>query len=104
MLTRRNFNHIFLSSIGISIYPTILFANKYSGPINWVGNSFIAKSSDIESDFPLTKPASEILSDDNSTFLNSKLIEMLRANPLKNVDLKLEGYAENAKLALTFGF
>ena len=48
MLTRRNFNHIFLSAIGISIYPTILFANKYSGPINWVGNSFIAKASDIE--------------------------------------------------------
>ena len=104
MLTRRNFNHIFLSAIGISIYPTILFANKYSGPINWVGNSFIAKASDIESDFPLTKPASEILSDDNSTFFNSMLIEILRANPLKNVDLKLEGYAENAKLALTFGF
>ena len=104
MLTRRNFNHFFLSSIGISICPKILFANKYSGPINWVGNSFIAKASDLEIDFPLTKPASEILSDDNSTFLNLKLIEILRANPLKDVDLKLEGYAENAQLALTFGF
>ena len=105
MITRRNFNKLSLGSFGLIIFPNILYAQNYSGPINWVGGSFLTSASDIEKDFPITKPASEILvNENNSTFLNKYLINKLKSDPISNIDLNLGGYAEGAELALTFGF
>ena len=61
MITRRSFNKLSFGSFGLFICPKILYAQNYSGPINWVGGSFLTIASDIEKDFPITKPASEIL-------------------------------------------
>ena len=75
MITRRNFNKLSLGSFGLMFCPNILYAQNYSGPINWVGGSFLTSASDIEKDFPLTKSASEIImKENNATFLNSYLI------------------------------
>jgi len=105
MITRRNFNKLSLGSFGLIICPKILYAQNYSGPINWVGGSFLTGASDIEKDFPLTKSASEIImKENNATFLNSYLIKTLKDTPLSNVNLQLGGYADNAQLALTFSF
>ena len=105
MITRRNFNKLSLGSFGLIFCPNILYAQNYSGPINWVGGSFLTSASDIEKDFPITKPASEILvNENNSTFLNKYLINKLKSDPISNIDLNLGGYAEGAELALTFGF
>ena len=105
MITRRNFNKLSLGSFGLIFCSNILYAQNYSGPINWVGGSFLTSASDVEKDFPITKPASEILvNENNSTFLNTHLINKLKSNPISNIDLNLSGYAEGAELALTFGF
>ena len=46
------------------------------------------KASDIEKDFPITKPASEILvNENNSTFLNTHLINKFKSDPISNIDL-----------------
>ena len=75
MITRRKYNKLSLGSLGLIFCPNILYAQNYSGPINWVGGSFLTSASDIEKDFPITKPASEILvNENNSTFLNKYLI------------------------------
>ena len=105
MISRRNFNKLSFGSFGLFICPKILYAQNYSGPINWVGGSFLTIASDIEKDFPITKPASEILvNENNSTFLNTHLINKLKSDPISNIDLNLGGYADGAELALTFGF
>ena len=105
MITRRNFNKLSLGSFGLIFCSNILYAQNYSGPINWVGGSFLTNASDVEKDFPITKPASEILvNENNSTFLNTHLINKLKSDPISNIDLNLGGYAEGAELALTFGF
>ena len=105
MITRRNFNKLSLGSFGLIFCSNVLYAQNYSGPINWVGGSFLTSASDIEKDFPITKPASEILvNENNSTFLNKYLINKLKSDPISNIDLNLGGYAEGAELALTFGF
>ena len=39
--------------------------------------------------------------ENNSTFLNRNLINKLKSEPLDDVNLKLEGYADNAEMALT---
>ena len=105
MITRRNFNKLSLGSFGLIFCSNILYAQNYSGPINWVGGSFLTSASDVEKDFPITKPASEILvNENNSTFLNTHLINKLKSDPISNIDLNLGGYAEGAELALTFGF
>ena len=54
---------------------------------------------------PVTKVASEFKSDvDNASYFNSYLNKSLREKPIKNIDLRLEGFAENANLAFTYGF
>ena len=54
---------------------------------------------------PITKSAFEEKSDvDNASYFNSYLNKSLKNNPIPNINLKLEGFAENAKLALTYGF
>ena len=59
----------------------------------------------IETLMPITKAASEENSDiDNASYFNSYLNKSLREKPISNINLKIEGFAENAKLALTYGF
>ena len=54
---------------------------------------------------PVTKVASEFKSDvDKASYFNSYLNKSLREKPIKNIDLRLEGFAENATLAFTYGF
>ena len=82
-----------------------MLSQNYKGPINWVGSSFLTGSGNINNFFPISKKAFEILmSENNATFLNTHLIKILRDKPLKNVNLSLQGFEKNAKLALTLGF
>ena len=60
MITRRNFNKLSFIHLDYILYQNILYAQNYKGPINWVGSSFLTRS-DVEKDFPISKPASEIL-------------------------------------------
>ena len=105
MITRRKFIKFVLYSTGLSILPNQLLSQNYKGPINWVGSSFLTGSGNIDKFFPISKKASEILiSVSNASFFNYQLTKILRDKPLKNVNLSLQGFKKNAKLALTFGF
>ena len=104
-IKRRAFN-VLLGGTSLSlIFPTISKGDNYTGPVNWAGISFLLPFNQIEKLMPVTKVASEINSDiDNATFFNSYLNQSLKNIPIPNINLKLEGFAENAKLALTYGF
>ena len=104
-IKRRAFN-VLLGGTSLSlIFPTISKGDNYTGPVNWAGISFLLPFNQIEKLMPVTKVASEINSDiDNATFFNSYLNQSLKKIPIPNINLKLEGFAENAKLALTYGF
>ena len=104
-IKRRAFN-VLLGGTSLSlIFPTISWGDNYTGPVNWAGISFLLPFNQIEKLMPVTKVASEINSDiDNATFFNSYLNQSLKKIPIPNINLKLEGFAENAKLALTYGF
>ena len=105
MLTRRDFSKIVFYSAGLSVIPKQLLSQNYKGPINWVGSSFLTGSGNINNFFPISKKAFEILmSDSNASFFNYQLTKILRDKPLKSVNLSLQGYEKNAKLALTLGF
>ena len=105
MITRRDFSKIVFYSAGLSVIPKQLLSQNYKGPINWVGSSFLTGSGNINNFFPISKKAFEILmSDSNASFFNYQLTKILRDKPLKNVNLSLQGFEKNAKLALTFGF
>ena len=105
MITRRDFSKIVFYSAGLSVIPKQLLSQNYKGPINWVGSSFLTGSGNINNFFPISKKAFEILmSDSNASFFNYQLTKILRDKPLKNVNLSLQGFEKNAKLALTLGF
>ena len=105
MITRRDFSKIVLYSAGLSVLPKQLLSENYKGPINWVGSSFLTGSGNINNFFPISKKASEILmSASNASFFNYQLTKILRDKPLKNVNLSLQGFEKNAKLAFTLGF
>ena len=104
-MIRRDFIKLSVSASSYILLPKTILASDYKGPVNWVGSSFLIQANKIEKDFPITKPASEILTtESNSTFLNRNLINKLKSEPLQGVNLKLEGYADNAEMALTYGF
>ena len=104
-IKRRQFNKLLVSTSLISLFPFNSFADNYTGPINWAGTSFLVPFNEIKTLMPITKLASEISSDnDNASFFNSSLNKSLRDKPISKINLKLEGFAENAKLALTYGF
>ncbi len=105
MISRRDFSKIVLYSTGLSILPNQLLTQSYKGSINWVGSSFLTGSGNIKKFFPISKKASEILmSDSNASFFNYHLTKILSDKPLKDVNLSLQGYDQNAKLAFTLGF
>lgn len=102
---RRFFNSLLASSSIALILPINSFADNYTGPVNWAGVSFLLPFNQIETLMPITKAASEENSDiDNASYFNSYLNKSLREKPISNINLKIEGFAENAKLALTYGF
>ena len=104
-MIRRDFIKLSVSASSYILLPKTILASDYKGSVNWVGSSFLIQANKIEKDFPITKPASEILTtESNSTFLNRNLINKLKSEPLQGVNLKLEGYADNAEMALTYGF
>jgi len=104
-IKRRQFNELLAGTSLISLFPFNSFADNYTGPVNWAGTSFLVPFNEIKTLMPITKSASEISSDtDNASFFNSSLNKYLREKPLTGINLKLEGFAENAKLALTYGF
>ena len=104
-INRRLFN-LLLGTTSLSwAFPSISMGDNYKGPVNWAGISFLLPFNQIEKLMPVTKVASEINSDiDNATFFNSYLNQSLKKFPISDINLKLEGFAENAKLALTYGF
>ena len=104
-IKRRYFNKILTSTILASSFSFRSFAENYSGPVNWAGVSFLLPFNEIEKLMPVTKVASEFKSDvDNASYFNSYLNKSLTEKPIKNIDLRLEGFAENATLAFTYGF
>ena len=104
-IKRREFNNILAGTAISTLIPHNSYADKYTGPVNWAGISFLLPNNEIENLMPITKVASELKSDiDNASFFNSYLNKSLKENPLLDVNLKLKGFAENAKLALTYGF
>ena len=104
-IKRRYFNKILTSTILASFFSFRSYAGNYSGPVNWAGVSFLLPFNEIEKLMPVTKVASEFKSDvDNASYFNSYLNKSLREKPIKNIDLRLEGFAENATLAFTYGF
>ena len=104
-IKRRQFNYLLAGTSIAALLPFNSYAEKYTGPVNWAGVSFLLPFNQIETLMPITKAASELQSDiDNATFFNSYLNQSLREKPISDLNLKLEGFAENAKLALTYGF
>ena len=104
-INRRYFNKLLTSTILASSFSFRSFAENYSGPVNWAGVSFLLPFSEIKTLMPVTKAASEFKSDlDNASYFNSYLNKSLKEKPIKNIDLRLEGFAENATLAFTYGF
>ena len=104
-IKRRQFNELLAGTSLISMFPFNSFADNYTGPVNWAGTSFLVPFNEIKTLMPITKSASEISSDtDNASFFNSSLNKYLKEKPLTGINLKLKGFAENAKLALTYGF
>ena len=104
-IKRRQFNKILTSTSLISLLPFKSFADNYTGPVNWAGISFLVPFNEIKTLMPITMISSEINSEtDNATFFNSSLNKSLIEKPLKGINLKLEGFAANAVLALTYGF
>ena len=102
---RRFFNSLLASSSLAFMLPTNSIADNYTGPVNWAGVSFLLPFNQIETLMPITKTASEENSDiDNASYFNSYLNKSLREKPMSDINLKIEGFAENAKLALTYGF
>ena len=102
---RRFFNSLLASSSLAFILPTNSIADNYTGPVNWAGVSFLLPFNQIETLMPITKTASEENSDiDNASYFNSYLNKSFREKPMSDINLKIEGFAENAKLALTYGF
>ena len=104
-MKRRAFNKLLTSTAIASTIPTVVYADNYTGPVNWAGVSFLLPFNEINTLMPVTKVASEFKSDvDNASYFNSYLNKSLRERPIKNIDLRLEGFAENATLAFTYGF
>src|SRR6056300_296013 len=104
-MKRRAFNKLLTSTAIASTIPTAVYADNYTGPVNWAGVSFLLPFNEIKTLMPVTKVASEFKSDvDNASYFNSYLNKSLREKPIKNIDLRLEGFAENATLAFTYGF
>ena len=104
-IKRREFNNILAGTAISALIPHNSYGDNYTGPVNWAGVSFLLPFNKIEALMPITKVASEINSDsDNASFFNSALNKSLRDKPLSDINLKLQGFAENAKLALTCGF
>ena len=104
-MIRRDFIKSLIYAGSCIFLPKTVLGNNYKGVINWVGSSFLVQANKIEKDFPITKLAAEVMTtENNSTFLNRNLINKLKSEPLEGVNLKLEGYADNAEMALTFGF
>ena len=104
-LKRRNFNKLLTSTILASSFSFRSYAENYAGPVNWAGVSFLLPFNEIEKLMPITKVASEFKSDiDKASYFNSYLNKSLKEDPVKNFNLKLEGFAENATLAFTYGF
>ena len=104
-IKRREFNNILAGTAISALIPHNSYGENYTGPVNWAGISFLLPNFEIENLMPITKIASEYKSDlDNASFFNSYLNKSLREDPISDINLKLEGFAENAKLALTYGF
>ena len=104
-IKRRNFNKLLTSTILASSFSFKSYAENYSGPVNWAGVSFLLPFSEIKTLMPVTKAASEFKSDlDNASYFNSYLNKSLKEKPIKNIDLRLEGFAKDATLAFTYGF
>ena len=104
-IKRREFNNILAGTAISALIPHNSYGDNYRGPVNWAGISFLLPNFEIENLMPITKIASEYKSDlDNASFFNSYLNKSLKEDPISDINLKLEGFAENAKLALTYGF
>ena len=104
-VNRRFFNSLLASSSLSFAFSSKSFSDNYTGPVNWAGVSFLLPFNQIETLMPITKSAFEEKSDvDNASYFNSYLNKSLKNNPIPDINLKLEGFAENAKLALTYGF
>jgi len=104
-INRRFFNYLLGYSSLAFFWPKSSIADNYTGPVNWAGVSFLLPFNQIETLMPITKAASEMKSDiDRASYFNSYLNKSLREKPISDLNLKLEGFAENAKLALTYGF
>ena len=104
-IKRRNFTKLLTSTILASSFSFKSYAENYSGPVNWAGVSFLLPFNEIETLMPITKVASEFKSDvDDASYFNSYLNKSLKEKPIKNIDLRLEGFAKDATLAFTYGF
>tara|TARA_B110000503_G_scaffold121180_1_gene184532 strand:+ start:322 stop:1620 length:1299 start_codon:yes stop_codon:yes gene_type:complete len=108
-MNRRNFIEMLLSSTALSLTPYNVFPKPYTGNINWAGISFLIATGDgnsnIESQMPILKAASEIQSENGiATFFNDVLTKSLEKKPKIIEFLNLKGQAKKARLALTFGF